>query len=231
MSATSGIAVSHQLASHFSSATDVRFIKVSIQNGTSFLNPSSLNLRAAESLVLDQSISITASFQEDLALLQDLLQEDTPAYVLAKLDGPDWLAIFYVPDSAKVRDKMLYASTRASLLKSLGSNLFTDSIFATSKADLTSDAYIAHRKHVTAPKPLSAREKEMEHVRAAEREAGGGGYEGSRARASPIGTAVGLNANDQVQDAIKQLPQANSTRLIIIVIHFLLYFYSHSPSK
>lgn len=47
---------------------------------------------------------------EDLSLLQDLVQEDVPAYVLARLDEPqgEWLAIFYVPDSAKVRDKVSY---------------------------------------------------------------------------------------------------------------------------
>ena len=38
----------------------------------------------------------------------DVLQDDSPAYVLAKLDPPsDWIAISYVPDSAKVRDKVM----------------------------------------------------------------------------------------------------------------------------
>ena len=40
--------------------------------------------------------------------------------------------------------QMLYASTWLSPLKSLGSSLYTDSIFATSKADLTPEAYDAH---------------------------------------------------------------------------------------
>lgn len=38
----------------------------------------------------------------------DVLQDDSPAYVLAKLDSlSDWMAISYVPDSAKVRDKVM----------------------------------------------------------------------------------------------------------------------------
>src|ERR1700709_560398 len=74
--------------------------------------------------------------------------------------------------------QMLYASTRGSLLKSLGSTLFTDSIFATSKADLTPEAYAAHRRHLDAPKPLSTREREMADIRAAEAT---GTYEGSSA--------------------------------------------------
>jgi len=57
----------------------------------------------------DSSVPISGSFEEDLAKLQDVdfLQDDSPAYVLAKLDSSsDWIAISYVPDSAKVRDKV-----------------------------------------------------------------------------------------------------------------------------
>lgn len=73
-----------------------------------------------ESLVLDQSISIEGTFAEDLAKLQDLLLENAPAYVLAKLDDPstEWLAIYYVPDSAKVRDKVSSNTKLNSFLES-----------------------------------------------------------------------------------------------------------------
>jgi twinfilin-like protein len=60
--------------------------------------------------VHDSSVAISGSFEEDLVKLQDvdLLQDDSPAYVLAKLDSPsDWIAISYVPDSAKVREKVM----------------------------------------------------------------------------------------------------------------------------
>ena len=55
---------------------------------------------------------------EDFELLDDILQDDKPAYVLFRLGDhaeKDWLFISYVPDQAKVRDKMLYASTRATI--------------------------------------------------------------------------------------------------------------------
>lgn len=58
----------------------------------------------------DSSVPIYGSFEEDLVKLQDVdvLQDDSPAYVLAKLDSlSDWMAISYVPDSAKVRDKVM----------------------------------------------------------------------------------------------------------------------------
>lgn len=110
---------------------------------------------------------------------------------------------------------MLYASTRASLMKSLGSASFTDSIFATSKADLTPEAYESHRKHVSAPKPLSAREQEMATIRAAE--AASSSYEGNKARASPLSTGVGLTWTEDVENAVKQLGEGEDSGLVIIV--------------
>ncbi|KAF7295362.1 Protein tyrosine kinase [Mycena indigotica] len=209
MSAPSGIEVTDELKKIFGEAVDskqTRFIKVSIVN---------------EALVHTSSIPVQGSFQEDLQLLdsEDILQANTPAYLLTKLDDNEWLVIYFVPDTAKVREKMLYASSRASLLKSLGSSLFTDSIFATSKADLTPEAYTAHRRHVTAPKPLSASEQEMADVRAAERQAGGlSAYQGSRARTSHIGQTVGMAWAEDLQETVKGLGEGDDSVLVVLTI-------------
>jgi len=112
---------------------------------------------------------------------------------------------------------MLYASTRNALTKSLGSGVFTDSLFATSKADLTPEAYAKHKKHMAAPKPLSAQEQEMADIRAAEREAGGTGYEGSSARQNVPGTRVGFNWAPDVEEAVGELGAGEGSRLVVIV--------------
>ncbi|GLB35071.1 putative actin depolymerizing protein [Lyophyllum shimeji] len=205
MSAISGIGIAPQLASLFANANtsnDVRFIKVSIEN---------------ELLVHQLTIPVTSSFEDDLKLLQapGVLENDTPAYLLAKVAPSDWIAISYVPDSAKVRDKMLYASTRASLLKAIGSTLFTDSIFATSKEDLTPEAYASHKRHISAPQPLSAREREMADVRAAE---SGSTYEGSRARANHLGTGVGLHWSQDLEEAVRRLGHGDGCEVVVIGI-------------
>ena len=46
--------------------------------------------------------------EQDLDKLGDLLEDNVPAYILVRLDDPttEWLAVYYVPDSAKVRDKV-----------------------------------------------------------------------------------------------------------------------------
>jgi len=109
---------------------------------------------------------------------------------------------------------MLYASTRASLLKSLGSTLFSDNIFATSKADLTPEAYAAHRRHQAAPHPLSARDKELADMRAVESATS---YEGSRARASHVGTGVGLQWSEEVVSAVRNLISSSGSSIVIAV--------------
>ncbi|KAI0065422.1 actin depolymerizing protein [Artomyces pyxidatus] len=208
MSATSGIAISEQLSSAFSEAValqNVRFLKISIRN---------------ESLVPENTLPPSGSLESDLNELQTLLEDNVPAYVLVRLDDPptSWLAVHYVPDSAKVRDKMLYASTRNTLTKGLGSAAFSDTIFATSKDDVTPVAYAAHKRHIAAPQPMSAREKEMAEVKAAERQAGGAAYEGSRARHSPFGTGVGLSWSQDSENAVKALADATEDRLVVLTI-------------
>ncbi|KAG6894860.1 hypothetical protein C0992_004273 [Termitomyces sp. T32_za158] len=199
MSTSSTIPINPLLADALLSPQNPRFVKVSIRN---------------EQPVHDLTISAVASLQEDLALLPDVLEDNVPAYIFAKVSPSDWTAISYVPDSANVRDKMLYASFRVPLLRALGSALFTDSIFATSKADLTPEAYAAHRRHIDAPQPLSAREQEMADVRAAE---GGGVYQGSRARVNHIGSGVGFAWSQDLQDTVKQLAQAEQGAIVVIV--------------
>ncbi|KAI0332117.1 actin depolymerizing protein [Cubamyces sp. BRFM 1775] len=208
MSAPTGIQISPELASAFSDAVDsrnTRFLKISIEN---------------ETLVPSHTVAPSGTLEQDLDRLPDILEDNVPAYVLVRLDDPptEWLAIYYVPDSAKVRDKMLYAATRNTLTKSLGSTHFTDNIFATSKDDLGAEAYAKHKRHVAAPPPMSAREKEMEEVKAAEREAGGRSYEGSRARQNHVGQGVGLKWSDEAQKAIEDMGASEDSRLVVLSI-------------
>jgi len=206
MSAQSGITVSNELTSAFSDAvnsSDVRFLKIIIQN---------------EYLVPDQSIPKSGSLEDDLDTLGDILEDDVPAYVLVRLDDPSsaWLALFYVPDTARVRDKMLYAATRSNLTKSLGAAHFSDSLFATSKNDVTAEAYRKHKVHMAAPKPMSEREKEMETVKAAERE--GTSYEENRVRRNHIGARAAFGWDVEAEHALKELAEGQGSGLIVLAV-------------
>jgi hypothetical protein len=111
---------------------------------------------------------------------------------------------------------MLYASTRNSLTKTLGSTHFTDNLFATSKEDLTPEAYEAHKRHQNAPKPMSASEQEAAATRQAEKEASL--RASSRTPVNHLGGDVaGLQWTPEVEEAVKDLGHSRGGSLLVIV--------------
>jgi len=158
-STSSGIPVSKELADAYAAAladSSIRFLLISI---------------ADESLVPNGTLTVSGTLSEDLGLLQDILKDNVPSYILARLDGTDqvaWLFISYVPDLATPQNKMLYASTRTSLVKGMGDR-FKETLYANSKEELSPASYAAHLRHNAAPHPLSAREAELASIKASER--------------------------------------------------------------
>lgn len=77
----------------------------------------------------------------DFAIVHENLAEKQPAYFLVRLGdskaSSEWIFLCYVPDVAPIRQKMIYAATRASLTKDLGDSHFTDSIYGTNKVLLS----------------------------------------------------------------------------------------------
>ncbi|KAJ1964984.1 Twinfilin-1 [Dipsacomyces acuminosporus] len=162
MAHQSGIRVSEALSAAFVDALEnssVRAIKVGI---------------VSESLEPTNVLEIQGSFEQDLTLITSLLQDEEPCYLLVRLDSTDataqalsdkWLFATFVPDNAKVRDKMLYASTKATVTKMLGESYFVDSMYGTTKDEFSLDGYRQHRKHAESSAPLTERELEMERVK------------------------------------------------------------------
>ncbi|KAG9028193.1 Twinfilin-1 [Tulasnella sp. JGI-2019a] len=192
MSASSGITASQELLDQYALAMEpsanIRFMKIGISE---------------EQLVPLGSWPVMANdLASDFQIFTEIVEENVPAYILAKLDGTaGWLFISYVPDTAKVRDKMLYASSRSAVTKALGGQAFADTMFTTAKSDLTPTAYASHLRHIAAPPPMSAREQELYNIKAAEKEMGEA-YEGSRARKNHVGTTVGVKWSPEVEEAV-----------------------------
>ncbi|KAF8938093.1 Twinfilin-1 [Dissophora ornata] len=140
-----------------SSGSNVRAVKISIIN---------------ESLEDDGIFDIKGNFEQDFSIVHENLEEKQPAYFLVRFDGSksaEWIFLCYVPDVAPIRQKMIYAATRASLTKDLGDSHFTDSIYGTNKGDFTLEGYKRHRASLAAPKPLSERERQLAEIRANEK--------------------------------------------------------------
>ncbi|BEI91317.1 uncharacterized protein CcaverHIS019_0401370 [Cutaneotrichosporon cavernicola] len=122
------------------------------------------------------SIPPKGSFSDDIALLPDTLPDKkTPASFAYRLDSKslgayEWMMVTFVPDNAGVRAKMLQASSRAGLMKSLGANNFKHDWFATSTSDLSPHAFKSHLNHMASPPPLTASEAALAEIKAAEAE-------------------------------------------------------------
>lgn len=103
-----------------------------------------------EAIVPCETLPLSGSFEQDLALLDNILKDNGAAYIiLRRRDSGDapFVLITYVPDAANVRQKMLFASTRNTLLRELGTERFGESIFATMKEELTPEGFKKHDAH------------------------------------------------------------------------------------
>eukprot|EP01116_Phalansterium_solitarium_P024613 TRINITY_DN9062_c0_g1_i1.p1 TRINITY_DN9062_c0_g1~~TRINITY_DN9062_c0_g1_i1.p1 ORF type:complete len:336 (-),score=64.65 TRINITY_DN9062_c0_g1_i1:45-1052(-) len=156
MSHSSGIPVSASLESAFRAlvtGSDGRLLKIQIEN---------------DELLDRGTISIGGTWQDDLALAQPLFETDKPCYVVFRKEKDasvsEWLLFCYVPDKAKVKDKMLYASTRAPLKQQLGSSYFADDVFGTLPADFSLKGYTLHvaSREMEAPLTESELQKKEE---------------------------------------------------------------------
>jgi len=151
MSHSSGISVSNQLRDSFGKALNsknIRLFKAQIQN---------------EEVVEVTSKPINKSWEDDFQQVTSLLDKEAPCYILYRLDketphGFAWVLLCYVPDKSKVREKMLYASTRANVKKQLGMTYFTDEVFGTVPNDFTLEGYNHHITSQKSEAPLTEQE-------------------------------------------------------------------------
>ncbi|CAG08650.1 unnamed protein product, partial [Tetraodon nigroviridis] len=111
--------------------------------------------------------------QEFDCFVLPLLEDEVPCYILYRLDstndqGYEWLFMAWSPDCATVRDKMLYAATRATLKKEFGGGHIKDEIFATSKEEMSYRGYLSLKASQSAPLPLTAAEEELKQIKLSE---------------------------------------------------------------
>jgi len=145
MSHSSGIPVSQSLKDAF--VQTKRIIKVQIEN---------------DELVETKSLPLGAnSIEKDFELISSLLETDRPCYILFNnnVEGKvEWLLLSYVPDKSKVKDKMIYASTRSNLKLGLGNSFFVDEVHGTIPSDFTYQGYQRHVTHKKSDAPLTESE-------------------------------------------------------------------------
>lgn len=104
-----------------------------------------------------------------------LLEEKQPCYLLYRLDsknnlGYQWIFISWSPDFSPVRQKMLYAATRATLKLEFGGGLIKEEMFGTSIDDVNLSGYKKHLTSGSAPAPLTFAETELKLIKENDKE-------------------------------------------------------------
>ncbi|KAF8477432.1 hypothetical protein BDZ91DRAFT_709234 [Kalaharituber pfeilii] len=187
-------------------------------------NPSQRGIIAgisSESLVHKHTLPALGNFDSDLAQLDDILKDNEPAYVILRRYEPSpsaqadcFVAVTYVPDAANVRQKMLFASTRNTLLRELGTDKFKENIFATMKTELTAEGFQRHDAHEAKPAPLTEEERLLKEVRDLEAEAS----RGTSARKSHVSSGISFPLSPEAEFALKTLSSATAHNLVQLYI-------------
>jgi twinfilin-like protein len=136
---TANLNIAESVTAAFTSQPSPRAIYCVIEGET-------ITLRADKSAIEKG----TSSTPDDFANVAKSLQPNDPIFVIfnlkekapGKSDDSKWVLIVFVPDLSKVRDKMLYSSSRETLKKGLGISLFASSDFyANELGDITWASY------------------------------------------------------------------------------------------
>ncbi|MCJ8743193.1 hypothetical protein PDJAM_G00091000 [Pangasius djambal] len=158
MSHQTGIQATAEVKEVFTKARNgaYRLIKVVIEN---------------EQLVLGETRSAVQKWELEWdSCILPLLEDDMPTYVLYRLDstnnqGYEWVFLAWSPDHSAVRQKMLYAATRATLKKEFGGSHIKEELFGTVKDDVSLNGYKRYLASQAAPLPLTAAEEELRQIK------------------------------------------------------------------
>jgi twinfilin len=134
--ARANLNIKQEISDAFSAALEsksVRFIKICIQD---------------EDMVLDEVVDKQGTLPEDFdTLLRNSLCETQAHLVLFNLgNSAEWSLIAWVPDGCRVRDKMLYSSSREDLKRHLGFGHFKSEYGANELVDITWAQYLESQR-------------------------------------------------------------------------------------
>ena len=159
--------------------------------------------------------STTDDFFDDVASIGALLKDDEAAYVLLRRydNVPDgYVAVTYVPDTANVRQKMLFASTRLTLVRELSKERFRETLFVTTKQELTADGWYKRDEHGEIKAPLTNEEQTLQGVRDAEAEAS----TGTSSKGSHVSSGLSFPVSENVLQALRTLASSKDNLIQLV---------------
>ena len=78
------------------------------------------------------------------------------------------MLITWIPEIATVREKMIYASTKATLKSQFGSGQIKEELLGTDPGDISMKGYKRQKQNQAAPAPLTQAEEELAFVKKTE---------------------------------------------------------------
>lgn len=133
--------------------------------------------------IVDESVEVAgsadgagtdeAAFESAQAVIKEESNEGgviggEPCYIALKLPSLDpsaaWVMLLYIPAGSSVRDRMLYASTKDTVKKELGSSNFASDLYGNTKDELTHAAYVYKQDSDAAPGLATAVEAELDDL-------------------------------------------------------------------
>lgn len=159
--------------------------------------------------------STSSSFSENLSSLLPHIKPDVALYIILRRyeDAPQLVALTYVPDAAPVRQKMLFASTRLTLVRELGSEHFRETIFATTPEELTDSGFKKHDAHTKIDAPLTEEERTLGEVKRAEQAAGAG----TGTREIHLSKSLKMPVAEDAIAAMKEVGEASGRSVVMLV--------------
>ncbi|EPS32887.1 hypothetical protein PDE_07848 [Penicillium oxalicum 114-2] len=218
----SGITVSselHDAFNRFTSDSSIFCLPVTI---------TAESLTPLTPIAFSGSSSSPDAFYTSLSQISSILQPKTPIYLLLRRPLPSkttLVALTYIPSNAPVRPKMLFASTRSTLVRELGTEKFDDTVFATEEEEIVGREAWSERDGdkagVGREALMGEKERELEAVRRAEAEARSGtphrdiGIGGTFRPGTGSGMRVSMPVDEAAKSALKELADGGLVQLTV----------------
>ncbi|KAI0405647.1 hypothetical protein F4802DRAFT_596916 [Xylaria palmicola] len=156
-------------------------------------------------------------FNANLAQLAPYLKPDEALYVLLRRydHAPFLVALTYVPDTAKVRQKMLFAATRLTLVRELGSEHFRETILATTADELSPAGFERHDKHTGLDAPLTEEERTLVEVKRAEAQSS----TGTAVREMYLSSTMSMPVKEDALAALSELGRGDGRLLVMLKVN------------
>jgi twinfilin-like protein len=182
-----------------------------------------------ESIVPGETIPTIGTFLGDLEQLRDVLTTKRPAYVLLRRyddEIPAFVPVTYMPDGATVSQKTLFASTKDTFLRQLGTEKFGRPLFATEIDDLLDGDFwgmngamyysqpsdILRMLMLDSPAPLTQEEQSSKELRDAEISTG------SNFRRAIVSTGLAPPISEEAIQALKEIRPGGFVNLVQLVV-------------